>query len=129
MRPEYCLLAWSLIGLPRLELIQRVEVLLLLADLELKDTNNTFVSQPLCSLTDQHEDTHINTKGILVLLHWHIPSVLGAKIKLYIPRTRMCIYRVCVCMYVRNNAGKHFSIWDLVTGKCTRLEVHIHGQR
>ena len=116
MHPEYCLLAWPLAGLPRSELVQRVEVLLLLVDLELKHTNDTFVTQPLCSLTDQHEDTHINTKGILVLLHWHIPSGLGAKIKLYI---------LCVCI----NAGKHFSVWDLVTRKCTRLEVHIHGQR
>jgi hypothetical protein len=65
VRPEYCLLAWSLPGLPQSELVQRAEVLLLLADLELKHSNDTFVTQLLCSLAEQH----INTKAILVLLH------------------------------------------------------------
>lgn len=107
MHPEYCLLAWSLAGLPQSELVQRVEVLLLLPDLELKHTNDTFVSQPLRSLTDQDEDTHINTKGIVVLLHWHIPSVLGDKIKLYIPRARVRAY-VCVTMLANTFL---FGIW------------------
>lgn len=32
-----------------------------------------------------------------MLLHWHVPLVLGAKIKLYIPRT---------CVHMCKNAGK-----------------------
>jgi hypothetical protein len=55
VHPEYCLLVWSLAGRPQSELAQQVEVLLLLADLELKHANDTFVPQPLCSLANQHD--------------------------------------------------------------------------